>query len=78
MAQIFLNDRRHRHPKSRRKILHGHGLLPFRIRQQTNQAPGQVHRISRLVKLNRYFLSVGHLTEILKVRAGNRHSVGAG
>jgi hypothetical protein len=77
VAQIFLHDRRHRHAQRRRKILHRHRLLLFLICDKPNQAPGQVIRASRLVKLNRQLLAVGHLAKILKISTHNRHAIRA-
>jgi hypothetical protein len=78
MPQIFLDDGGHRHAKTRREILYCHGLLLSRVRQEVNQAASQVFRVSGLVKLNRQLLSVGHLTEIRKVRGDDGNPVGTG
>jgi hypothetical protein len=64
MPQILLDDRGHCHSQSRGKILHSHCLLLFFIRQQINQTSGQVFRIARFVKFNRYFFTLRHLAEI--------------
>ncbi len=76
MAQVFENDRGHGHAKSRREILHRHGLLPFRVGQKLNQAAGQIQRISSFVKFDRQLFAVGHLAEIRKVGANDGYSVG--
>ena len=75
MPQILLDDRGHRHAQSRGEVLHRHGLLLFCICQQINQTPGQVFRISRLIKFYRYFFTLCHLAEIREIRASDRHSV---
>jgi hypothetical protein len=78
MSQILLDDHGHGHAKSCGEVLHRHGLLFFCVRQQINQTSGQVFRVSGLIKLDRYFLTLGHLAEIWKIRAGYRHPVCAG
>jgi hypothetical protein len=78
VAEIFQDDRRHRHAKSGGKILHCHLPLPFRVGQELNEAACQIERIPRLVELNGQFFSVGHLTKIGKVGTDNRHTVCAG
>ena len=78
MAQIFLDDGRHRHAKTRREILHCHRLLLSRIGQETNQAARQIFRISGSIKFNRQLFSVSHLTEIGKVRGDDGNPIGAG
>jgi len=78
VAQIFQNDRRHRHAKSRREILHRHGSLPLRVGQKLNQAAGQIQRISSFVKFDRQLLAFRHLAEIRKVGAYDRNPVCAG
>ncbi len=78
MAQVFENDRGHRHAKSGREILHRHGLLPFRVGQELNQAAGQIQRISSFVKLDRQLFTVRHLAKIRQVGANDGYSVGTG
>jgi hypothetical protein len=75
MPQILLDDRGHRHTKSRGEVLYRHRLLLFFIREQINQTSGQVFRISRLIEFNRYFFTLCHLAEIWEIRASDRHSV---
>jgi hypothetical protein len=77
MAQIFQNNRRHRHAQSSRKILDCHGLLFFRVGQEVNQALSQILRTPRFIKLNRQLFTVGHLAEIGKIGAYNRNAVSA-
>jgi hypothetical protein len=78
MAQIFQNDIRHGHTKGCGKILLRHLPLLCRIRQKTNQASRQILGFAGFVKLNCHPLAIGHLTKILKIRAHDRNSVGAG
>jgi hypothetical protein len=76
MTQIFLHDGWHRHAKSGREILHRHGMLLFRIRQQANQARRKLLSIARLVKFDCKFFPFAHFAEVGKVRTKNGNAVG--
>jgi hypothetical protein len=76
MPQIFLHDGGHGHAQRRGEILYRHGLLFFRTRQQINQTACQILGVTGLVKRNRQFFHVRHLTKIRKVRTQNGHAVG--
>jgi hypothetical protein len=78
MSQILLDNRGHRHTKSRREVLHRHGLLLTRIHEQMDQTPREVFCVSGLIKLDCHFFTLRHLAEIWKIRAGYGHSVCAG
>ncbi len=77
VAQIFQDNVGHRHTQSHGKILLRHGLLFRRIREKSNQALRQIVGVTGLIELNRHALPVGHLAEIFKVCADNRHAVSA-
>jgi hypothetical protein len=78
MAHVLLDNGRHRHPQSGGKILLRHGLLSCRIGEEPDQAGGQVFGTPGTIELNRQFFTIRHLTEIGKIRADDRHTVGAG
>jgi hypothetical protein len=78
MAQILQYDRRHRHAKRRKVILRGHLFLLCRVRQETDQATGQVLRAPGFVKLNRDLFPISHLAKIRKICAQNGYAVRAG
>jgi hypothetical protein len=52
VPKIFLNNIRHRHAQRRRKVLHGHGVLFFRILQQLMQAHCQTLSVARRIELD--------------------------
>jgi hypothetical protein len=78
MAHVLLDDGRHRHPQSRRKILLRHRLLSCRIGEEPDQTGGQVFGTAGTIELNRQFFTIRHLAEVGKIRADDRHTVGAG
>jgi len=75
VTEIFQNDRRHRHAQGGGEILDCHCFLLLCIRQEADQALSQVLHASGLVKLNREFLAVSHLTKVGKIRAHDWDSV---
>jgi hypothetical protein len=78
VAEIFLNDVGHGHTKRRSEVLGCHLLLLLRILEKPDQAIRQVLSISRLIKLDREFLSLRHLTEVFNVGTYDRDTIGAG
>ena len=78
VAEIFLNDVRHRHAKCRSEVLGRHFLLLFRILEKSDQAIRQVLSISGLIELDRQILALRHLTEVFDVGTHDRNSIGAG
>jgi hypothetical protein len=77
MAQILLDDGRHRHAQGCREILHSHGLLLLGIGEEFSQAAGQILGASRLVKVDGDIFSDCHLAKIGQIGTDNGHSVGA-
>lgn len=52
VPKIFLNHVRHGHTQGRRKVLHGHGVLFFRILEQLVQAVCQALGTPRRIELD--------------------------
>jgi hypothetical protein len=77
MAQILLDDGRHRHAQGCREILYSHGLLLLGIGEVFGQAAGQILGASRLVKVDGDIFSDCHLAKIGQIGTDNGHSVGA-
>jgi hypothetical protein len=77
MAQVFLNDVRHRHAQCRGEILHGQRFLFFRVFQKPNQAIGQVLSIAGLIELDRETFPIRHLAKIRKVGRDNGNAIRA-
>jgi hypothetical protein len=78
MAHVLLDNGRHRHPQSGRKILLRHGLLSGGLAQEPNQAGSQVFSTTGAIEFNRQFFTIRHLAEVGKISADDRHPVGAG
>jgi len=77
VPEILEDNGRHRHAQGAEVILRRHFFLPRRIHQETNQAARQILRAARGVKLNSNLFAIGHLPEIDKIGAHDRHAVGA-
>lgn len=78
MAQIFLDDIRHRHTQGCGKILSCHALLLFRILQQFLQAVGEALGVACWEEFNRQFLALRHLAEVCEIGTDNWHPVSTG
>jgi len=78
MAEIFLDDGRHRLAQSGGEILHRHGLLLSRIGQQSNHAGGQVFGAAGAIEFNGQLFHVCHLAEVRKIRAHDGNAIGTG
>lgn len=77
VTQILLYYSGHGHTQCGRKVLQRHRTQLVGTLQKARQGVGQIPGIAGTVELDGQIFFIGHLPEVLKIGANDRHTIGA-